>query len=65
MIKAVAWRLARLLHAKPSSLVTAPEAKLLELLDRAFPPPAPKTPRIHGRGNAARLKMKLLRLRKK
>jgi len=65
MIKAVAWRLARLVHAKPSTLVAAPDAKLLELIDRAFPPPAPKVPRISGRGEAERLRLKLLRLRKK
>lgn len=65
MLKAVAWRLARLVHAKPSSLIAASEEKLEELMDRAFPPPAPKTPRISGRGEAARLAIKLMRLRKK
>jgi hypothetical protein len=64
MIKAVAWRLSRLLHAKPATLMTAAETALQELLERAFPPPTPKAPRIAGRGDAARLAAKLLRLRK-
>ena len=64
MLKAVAWRLARLVHAKPSTLVAAAEPALHDLLERAFPPPGPKAPRISGRGDAARLAAKLLRLRK-
>jgi hypothetical protein len=44
--------------------MTAAETALQELLERAFPPPTPKAPRIAGRGDAARLAAKLLRLRK-
>ena len=64
MLKAAAWRLARLVHAKPATLMVAEEVKLQELLERAFPPPGPKAPRIAGRGNAERLAAKLLRLQK-
>ena len=64
MLKAVVWRLSRLVHAKPQTLLTATEVILRDLLERAFPPPGPRAPRISGRGDAARLAAKLLRLRK-
>jgi hypothetical protein len=64
MLKGVAWRLSRLVHAKPAALIAAAEPTLHDLLERAFPPPGPKAPRVSGRGEAARLAAKLLRLRK-
>jgi len=63
MLKAAAWRLARLLHAKPVTLMTAAEPTLKELLEKAYPPPSPKSHRTSGRGLAERLAAKLLRLR--
>ena len=62
MLKAAAWRLSRLLRAKPSTIVTANTQLLEDMLVKAFPRVGH---RGSGRGPAARLVAKVLRLRAK
>ena len=58
MIKAAAWRLARLLRVRPAELVA--ENDLAARYQLAFPKPV----RGDGHGQAARLIAKIMRLRK-
>jgi hypothetical protein len=60
MLKAAAWRLARIVHSKPAALVAMGLPDLLELIDK-------KCGRVHtyggDRGDALRLTAKIKRLR--
>jgi hypothetical protein len=62
MLKAAAWRLAKIVHAKPSSLVTMEIAALEDLIIEK----CPQKHRFDGcqRGDALRLAAKITRLRR-
>ena len=61
MLKAAVWRLARIIHAKPSSLLAMEINATEELVDRKCPPK--QGYQACQRGDAMRLVAKIARLR--
>ncbi|HEX4793289.1 MAG TPA: hypothetical protein VH370_05835 [Humisphaera sp.] len=59
MLKATAWRLAGMLHCKSAQVIDADEKALRDLLSRVFAGGGYGS----GRGSAARLVAKVIRLR--
>jgi hypothetical protein len=60
MLKAAAWRLARIVHSAPAALLTMELAAMKDLIQQKCPP---KKTRGSQRGDALRLAAKLERLR--
>ncbi len=62
MLKAAAWRLAKIVHAKPAALLAMKMATLEDLVEQKWPPG--KLHRGGRRGEAMRLAAKIERLRR-
>jgi hypothetical protein len=62
MLKAAAWRMAKVIHAKPASLLAMKVATLEDLIEQKCPPR--KLHQRSGRGEMMRLLAKIARLRR-